>query len=50
MLPRDLARRAGIVLGFAMLAGLMLVPLIGTTVNGARRWLNWDFAPARRNS
>ena len=40
MLPRDLARRAGIVLGFAMLAGLMLVPLIGTTVNGARRWLN----------
>ncbi len=40
LLPRDMARRAGIVLGFAMLAGLMLVPLIGTQVNGARRWLN----------
>lgn len=40
MLPRDMARRLGIVLGFAMLIGLMLVPVIGTTVNGARRWLN----------
>ena len=40
MLPRDLARRLGIVLGFAMLVGLMLVPVVGTTVNGARRWLN----------
>lgn len=40
LLPRDMARRAGIVLGFAMLAALMLVPIIGTQVNGARRWLN----------
>jgi len=40
MLPRDMARRAGIVLGFAMLAALMLVPVVGTQVNGARRWLN----------
>jgi len=40
MLPRDTARRAGIVLGFAMLAGLMLVPVVGTSVNGAKRWLN----------
>ena len=40
LLPRDMARRAGILLGFAMLAALMLVPLIGTTVNGAQRWLN----------
>lgn len=40
MLPRDMARRTGILLGFAMLAALMLVPLIGTQVNGARRWLN----------
>ena len=40
MLPRDMARRAGILLGFAMLVALMLVPLIGTTVNGAQRWLN----------
>jgi cell division protein FtsW len=40
LLPRDMARRAGIVLGFATLAALMLVPLVGTQVNGARRWLN----------
>ena len=40
LLPRDMARRAGIVLGFAMLAALMLVPLIGTQINGSRRWLN----------
>ena len=40
MLPRDMARRTGILLGFAMLAALMLVPLIGMQVNGARRWLN----------
>lgn len=39
-LSRDLARRAGILLAFAMLIGLMLVPVIGTNVNGARRWLN----------
>lgn len=40
MLPRELARRAGIVLGSAMLVGLVLVPLVGSEVNGARRWLN----------
>ena len=40
MLPKDLARRAGIMLCFAMLVGLMLVPLVGFSVNGARRWLN----------
>jgi cell division protein FtsW len=40
MLPRELARRAGIVLGFAMLLGLMLVPVVGSSVNGAKRWLN----------
>jgi cell division protein FtsW len=40
LLPRDMARRAGIILGFAMLAALILVPLIGTQVNGSRRWLN----------
>ncbi|MGN6356159.1 MAG: FtsW/RodA/SpoVE family cell cycle protein [Novosphingobium sp.] len=39
-LPKDLARRAGILLGAAMLVGLMLVPVIGSEVNGARRWLN----------
>lgn len=39
-LPKDMARRAGILLGFAMLVGLMLVPVVGSEVNGARRWLN----------
>ncbi len=40
MLAKDMARRLGIMLGFAMLVGLMLVPVIGSEVNGARRWLN----------
>lgn len=39
-LPKDLARRAGILLGTAMIVALMLVPAIGSEVNGARRWLN----------
>ena len=39
-LSREAARRAGIVLGFAMIFALMLVPVIGTNVNGAKRWLN----------
>ncbi|WP_298196002.1 FtsW/RodA/SpoVE family cell cycle protein [Novosphingobium sp.] len=39
-LPRETARRAGILLGFGMIFALMLVPLIGTNVNGAKRWLN----------
>lgn len=39
LLPRPVARRAGIVLGFAMLAALVLVLLIGTGHNGAKRWL-----------
>ncbi|MDE2597290.1 MAG: cell division protein FtsW [Sphingomonadales bacterium] len=40
LLPRDVARRLGIVLGFAMLGALLLVPAIGHEVNGAKRWLN----------
>jgi cell division protein FtsW len=39
-LPKDMARRLGILLGAAMLVGLFLVPLVGSEVNGARRWLN----------
>lgn len=39
-LPKDIARRAGILLGTAMIVALMLVPMIGSEVNGARRWLN----------
>jgi cell division protein FtsW len=38
-LSRERARRAGILLGAAMLVGLMLVPVVGTSVNGAKRWL-----------
>ncbi|MDE2406080.1 MAG: cell division protein FtsW [Sphingomonadales bacterium] len=42
MLPRELARRAGVLLGGAMMVGLVLVlvPHVGVSVKGARRWLN----------
>ena len=40
LFPRELARRLGIMLGVAMLFALMLVPVAGVTINGARRWLN----------
>src|SRR5690606_7811935 len=40
MAPRELARRGAIVLGAVMLAALFLVPLVGSEVNGARRWLD----------
>jgi cell division protein FtsW len=40
LLPKEAARRAAIVLGAAMLVALVLVPIIGTDVNGAKRWLN----------
>nr|WP_040715982.1 putative peptidoglycan glycosyltransferase FtsW [Caenibius tardaugens] len=39
MLPREVARRTGILLGAAMLVLLVLVPLVGSEVNGAKRWL-----------
>lgn len=46
MLSKDQARRAGILLGGAMLVGLVLVqaPGIGFAVNGSRRWLNLGFS------
>nr|WP_284126299.1 FtsW/RodA/SpoVE family cell cycle protein [Parerythrobacter aestuarii] len=40
-LSRDNARRLGIVLAAAMLGALMLVPLIGYEVNGAKRWIRF---------
>ena len=43
-LPKDMARRLGILLAFAMLVALLLVPVIGSTVNGAKRWLNLGFS------
>lgn len=44
MLPKDMARRAGVLLGLAMLVALLLVPLAGSTVNGAKRWINLGFS------
>ncbi|WP_114520532.1 putative peptidoglycan glycosyltransferase FtsW [Altererythrobacter sp. ZODW24] len=38
-LSRDNARRLAIILGAGMIAALVLVPLIGVEINGARRWL-----------
>ena len=40
ILPKETARRLAIILAAAMIVGLVLVPLIGTEVKGARRWLN----------
>lgn len=40
MLARENARRLGVMLAGAMIFLLFLVPVIGTEVNGARRWLN----------
>jgi cell division protein FtsW len=39
-LHKDLARRLGILLACVMIVALMLVPVLGFEVNGARRWLN----------
>lgn len=39
MLPRDQARRLAILLACIFTVMLMVVPLIGTSVNGATRWL-----------
>jgi cell division protein FtsW len=43
-LSRDMARRLGIALGFGMLLALMLVPVVGSTVNGAKRWLHFGIS------
>ncbi|WP_018075596.1 FtsW/RodA/SpoVE family cell cycle protein [Novosphingobium nitrogenifigens] len=40
VLPKETARRVAIILAAAMIMGLVLVPLVGTEVKGARRWLN----------
>ncbi len=39
-LAKDTARRLAILITAASIVGLLLVPLIGSEVNGARRWLN----------
>lgn len=40
MLPKDQARRIAIILALLSLFALTLVPLLGSTVNGARRWID----------
>ncbi len=40
MLARENARRLGVMLAGMMICLLFLVPIIGTEVNGARRWIN----------
>ncbi|MDG2004563.1 MAG: putative peptidoglycan glycosyltransferase FtsW [Novosphingobium sp.] len=40
LLDKDMARRAAILFAGVMLAALMLVPFIGSEVNGAKRWIN----------
>jgi cell division protein FtsW len=44
ILPRETARRLAILLAAAMIVGLVLVPLVGSEVKGARRWLNLGFS------
>ena len=44
MLSRDSARRFAILLSAAMVAAMLLVPFVGSEVNGARRWLNLGFS------
>ena len=44
LLPKDAARRLAVLLCGAMLAALVLVPLIGHEVNGAKRWINLGFS------
>ncbi|MBO80460.1 MAG: FtsW/RodA/SpoVE family cell cycle protein [Alteriqipengyuania sp.] len=43
MLNRETARRFAILLSLAMVGALLLVPFIGSEVNGARRWLDVGF-------
>ena len=40
LLNREVMRRGAIVLAGAMLLALLLVPVLGSEVNGARRWLD----------
>lgn len=44
MLSRENARRAGIMLFAAMFGLLMLVPIFGYEVNGAKRWIDLGFS------
>ncbi|GLK46671.1 MULTISPECIES: FtsW/RodA/SpoVE family cell cycle protein [Novosphingobium] len=43
-LTKESARRFGILLGAAMLFALVLVPIVGSEVNGAKRWLRFGIS------
>lgn len=43
-LSRENARRAGILLSAMMIGFLLLVPVIGSEINGAKRWINLGIA------
>jgi len=40
MLPKELARRLAIILALLSLLALVLVPLVGVNINGAKRWID----------
>lgn len=44
MLPVTLARRMSLIGAAVCIALLMVVPFVGVTVNGARRWIGFGFA------
>ncbi|TCM18074.1 cell division protein FtsW [Novosphingobium sp. PhB165] len=43
-LSKDSARRLGILIAGLMLFGLLLVPVVGSEVNGAKRWLHFGIS------
>ena len=43
-LSKDAARRLGILIAGTMFVALLLVPFVGTEVNGARRWLRFGIS------
>lgn len=44
MLPKEQARRFAIIAAIGALVLLFLVPVMGNTVNGAKRWIGYGFA------
>lgn len=44
MAPKDTARRFAIIAAIVALILLFLVPIMGNTVNGAKRWIGYGFA------
>ncbi|QGN55572.1 FtsW/RodA/SpoVE family cell cycle protein [Novosphingobium sp. Gsoil 351] len=44
LMPKEAARRVAVLMCGAMLAALLLVPIIGHEVNGAKRWINLGFS------